>query len=68
MHGTLCFAIENAAETLGFKKKLGFKHVFPSKTEGLNNHFCSKQRAPMPCTYRGLARVATLQKSMTLSL
>ena len=47
MHGTFCFAIENVADPLVFKKKLCFKDVFLSKTEELNDHFNRKQMGPM---------------------
>ena len=46
MHGTLCFAIENAAEPLGFKEKLCFKHVFSVQNRRVERPFLFKTEGP----------------------
>ena len=46
MHGTLCFAIENAAEPLGFKEKLCFKHVFSVQNRRVERPILFKTEGP----------------------
>ena len=46
MHGTLCFAIENAAEPLVFKEKLCFKHVFSVQNRRVERQFLFKTEGP----------------------
>ena len=42
MHGTFCFAIENVADPLVFKKKLCFKDVFSLQNRRVERQFQSK--------------------------
>ena len=63
MHGTLCFAIENAAEPLGFKEKLCFKHVFSVQNRRVERPFlfktevCGALRSPGLSQRHDLAKV-----------
>ena len=43
MHGTFCFAIENVADPLVFKKKLCFKDVFSVQNRRMRRQFHSKR-------------------------
>ena len=43
MHGTFCFAIENVADPLVFKKKLCFKDVFSDRKPRVERQFHSKR-------------------------
>ena len=43
MHGTFCFAIENVADPLVFKKKLCFKDVFSVQNRKVRRPFHSKR-------------------------
>ena len=42
MHGTFCFAIENVADPLVFKKKICFKHVFSAQNRRVERPFHNK--------------------------
>ena len=42
MHGTFCFAIENVADPLVFKKKLCFKDVFSVQNRRMRRPFLYK--------------------------
>ena len=56
MHGTLCFAIENAAEPLGFKEKLCFKHVFSVQNRRVERQFQSKTEGAEAMHLTGLSQ------------
>ena len=63
MHGTFCFAIENVADPLVFKKKLCFKHVFSAQNRRMRRPFlyktemCGAMDASGPSQGRDLAKV-----------
>ena len=42
MHGTFCFALENVADPLVFKKKICFKHVFSLQNRRVRRPFHNK--------------------------
>ena len=46
MHGTFCFAIENVADPLVFKKKLCFKDVFSVQNRRVRRQFQSETEGP----------------------
>ena len=56
MHGTLCFAIENAAEPLVSKRKLCFKHVFSVQNRRVERQFLYKTEGPDALHLTGLSQ------------
>ena len=62
MHGTFCFAIENVAEPLVFKKKLGFKDVFSVQNRRVERQFQAETDGPDAITSSGLSQRRDLAK------
>ena len=68
MHGTLCFAIENVAEPIGFKEKLCFKHIFSVRKPMMRRPFMPKTERADAMRLSGLGVVTTSLTPLRLSL
>ena len=62
MHGTLCFAIENTAEPLGFKEKICSKQVFSVQNRRVERQFLFKTEGPDAMHLSGLSQDRDLAK------
>ena len=68
MHGTLCFAIENAAEPFCFLKKLLHQDRISFKNRRVERQFQLKTEGPMLWDHLRLSDIATLPTPLDLKL